>query len=192
MTHPMPRPSSSPRRWIACLALAMLAGCGASAVPNRAPLGETFPAVSGETLAGQPLRLPDDLRGRPAIVLIGYLQEAQFDADRWLYGLLQADLDVRILEVPTIPGLFPRAFAGAIDSGMRSGIPAEDWQVVVTLYGDDAAAVRDFTGDEAGRNIRVLLLDADGRVRWMHDRGYSAGKQLELERTLAGLPATSA
>jgi hypothetical protein len=30
--------------------------------------------------------------------------------------------------------------------------------------------------------MRVLLLDREGRVRWFHDRGFSAGKLIELER----------
>ena len=121
------------------------------------------------------------------MLLIGYVQRAQFDADRWLVGLLQAPPPVRILEVPTIKGLFPRVIAGTIDEGMRSGIPSEDWGVVVTLYGSDANKLVELTGNENGRNIRVLLVDADGVVRWFHDRGFSAGKLLELVQAAEGL-----
>lgn len=163
-----------------------LASCR-SIVENRDPTGERFPTVTGESLEQVEVTLPDDLAGAPAVLLVGYLQDAQFDADRWLYGLLQADLDVAIREVPTIPGLFPRVLAGTIDDGMRSGIPTEDWQTVVTVYGGDASDIVAATGNERGRNIRVLLLDADGRVVWFHDRGFSAGKLLELERALAEL-----
>jgi hypothetical protein len=94
---------------------------------------------------------------------------------------------VRILEVPAIPGLFPRVLAGRIDDGMRSGIPAEDWSSVVTVYGGRAAAIEAFTGSEQPRNVRVLLLDGEGRVRWLHDRGFSARALIELEKTAAGL-----
>jgi hypothetical protein len=65
---------------------------------------------------------------------------------------------------------------------MRKGIPFEDWAVVVTLYGDDAEYVKEFTGNTGGNNIRVALLDQTGKVLWFHDRGYSAGKLLELDR----------
>jgi hypothetical protein len=40
----------------------------------------------------------------------------------------------------------------------------------------------------------VLLLDAEGRVQWMHDRGYSASKLLELAaraRELALVPSAA-
>lgn len=146
-------------------------------IENRDPLGEPFPEVVGEALDGETLSLPLD---EPSVLLIGYVQDAQFDADRWLVGLLQAPPPVRILEVPTVVGLFPRLIADTIDSGMRSGIPSEDWQSVVTLYGSKADQVLELTGNERPRNIRVLLLDAEGRVRWFHDRGFSASKLLEL------------
>lgn len=164
-----------------------LAACS-SPLPNRQPLGEAFPPVEGKSLSGDPVALPPK---EPAVLLVGYLQEAQFDADRWLYGLLQANPPVRILEVPTIPGLFPSLFAGKIDEGMRQGIPSEDWASVVTVYGDPAKPIARLTGTERGQNIRVLLLDASGRVQWFHDRGFSAAKLIELEAAIAALPPTA-
>lgn len=173
--------------WPAALAL-MLAACNAP-LPDRDPLGERFPTAEGRSLAGQPVELPASLLGAPAVLLVGYVQDAQFDADRWLYGLLQSGLpgSVRILEVPAIPGLFPRALAGRIDEGMRSGIPEEDWSSVVTVYGGRAGAIEAFTGSEEPRNVRVLLLDGEGRVLWFHDQGFSARALIELEAAAAGL-----
>lgn len=164
----------------AVLAGTTLVGCS-STTSNRDPLGERFPSVRGEALTGEERALPESLAGNPALLLVGYQQKAQFDADRWLYGLLQSGLALPILEVPTIPGLFPSLFAGTIDGGMRKGIPSEDWASVVTVYGSEASPIVAFTGDENGRNIRVLLLDGEGVVRWFHDRGFSAGKLIELE-----------
>ena len=137
--------------------------------------------MAGEALDGTERELPGDLGGAPAVLLFGYDQDAQFDADRWLLGLLQAETPVEVLEVPTIPGFAPRVLAGRIDDGMRSGIPAEDWRSVVTLYGADAAAITELTGNQNPRNMRVLLVDGEGLIRWFHDRGFSAGVLLELD-----------
>ncbi len=161
---------------IATLTVLSNAACR-SAHPARNPVGETFPTVVGRSLAGADVVLPPS---EPCVLLIGYVQEAQFDADRWLYGILQADLGLRVYELPTIPGLIPSLASKWIDSGMRAGIPSEDWSTVVTVYGSKAEPIAVFTGNEATRNIRVLLLDARGRLQWMHDRGFSAGKLLEL------------
>ena len=184
--NPGPRSSNSPGRvrslfafsaaMAALITFLSVSSC-ASTIENRDPTGERLPQVEGKTLEGEPRILP---LNEPTVLLVGYVQKAQFDADRWLVGLLQAPPSVRILEVPTIDGLFPRLIAGTIDSGMRSGIPDEEWESVVTLYGSDAHDLVEFTGNELGRNIRVLLVDSEGVVRWFHDRGFSAGKLLEL------------
>lgn len=165
-------------------ALSSLVGCG-STVENRDPVGLVFPSVRGESLEGDSMRLPQDLSGEPALLLVGYVQNAQFDLDRWLLGLAQGEVNVRILEVPTIKGLVPGLIAGTIDEGMRSGIPKEDWGSVVTVY-SDAASIVDFTGNEKPNNGRVLLLDPDGKVIWFHDRGYSARLIVELKEKLEG------
>jgi hypothetical protein len=158
----------------------VLASCGTTH-PNRNPVGETFPSVEGESLDGRAVRLPEDFAGQKMLLLVGYVQDSQFDIDRWLLGLLQGEVPVKFLEVPTIEGLVPGIFAGTIDGGMRKGIPEEDWGGVVTVYGD-AADITRMTGTENPRNARVLLLDETGRVIWFHDRGYSPRLILEIER----------
>lgn len=154
--------------------------CSAT-IENRDPLGARFPDVSGEGLDGRTWHLPEDLAGEPAILLVGYVQEAQFDLDRWLLGLLQAGTPGRVLEVPTVDGFVPGLIDDRIDAGMRSGIPSEDWGSVVTIYRSDARRVVEATGNERPRNGRIVLLDGQGRVAWFHDRGYSAQRLLELD-----------
>lgn len=179
---------------IALAALALLAaglvstavGCR-SPIPNRVPTGEVFPTAMGESLEGVQVEVPTAWLGTPTVVLVGYEQDAQFDADRWLYRLLEAELDVRIIELPTIPSAIASLFSGTIDEGMRGGIPPEDWPSVVTVYGSAAQPIAEFTGNEKNRNMRVLLLDAEGRVVWFHDEGYSAREQLDMEARLADL-----
>lgn len=166
---------------LAAGALAAIAvGCS-STIPNRNPVGEPFPAVAGEALDGQPWQIPRDLAGKPAILLIGFVQDSQFDIDRWLLGIVQAETPVAFLELPTIKGLVPRMFKGKIDEGMRQGIPVEDWRGVVTLWSDDAKRVVELTGNELPNNARVILLDGEGRVAWVADHGYSARGMIDLD-----------
>ncbi len=156
------------------------AGCS-TPIPNRNPVGETFPPVSGRSLEDAAVDLPAAVSGEPAVLLVGYLQDAQFDIDRWALGLAQSGTGVRRMEVPAVGGWFPAMFLQpTIDDGMRAGIPTRDWPVVVTLYGDEAERVREFTGTQRGRNARVLLLDDRGVVRWFRDDGYSPANLLEM------------
>lgn len=158
----------------------------ASVQPNRDPTGTMFPKVRGTALDGTEVTLPDVGAGAPLLLLLGFEQNAQFDLDRWLLGITDSGMKVRAYEVPTIPGLFPGMISGTIDSGMRKGIPEEDWGGVVTVY-DDAATLTAFTGNERGLTGRVLLLDPEGRVVFFHDRGYSVGSLNRLRQAFAGL-----
>lgn len=174
------------KNWIALLPL--LAGCG-STLKNVNPVGQPFPAVAGQSLAKEPVAIPGAYAGRPVVLLVGYVQETQFDLDRWAFGLTLAKPPAAIVEVPTIPGLVPSMISGWIDSGMRSGIPKEDWASVVCVYGGDAKKIVAITGNEAPRNGRVFLLDARGQVAWFHDRGFSAAKLAELDAKARELAA---
>ena len=103
-----------------------------------------------------------------------------------LLGLDQLGWDTRTFEVPTLPGMLPRMFGNFIDSGMRSGIPEEDWAAVVTVY-KEAHKLAEFTGNEGTRNGRILLLDGAGKVVFYHDRGYSVGSLKKLVAARAAL-----
>lgn len=180
-------PNSKPL--IAALVGCAIVSCSAP-YERRDPTGEAFPDVVGVALDDRSVRIPGDFAGKPTLLLIGYEMETQFDIDRWLLGLDEAKVDVPVYELPTIPGLIPGLFAGRINEGMRSGIPREDWAIVLTVY-DDAATVASFLGNEAPLPARVVLLDAEGRVVFFHDRGYSLKTLLALRDTLDRLPSGS-
>jgi hypothetical protein len=165
--------------------LLLTAGCQAP-FPQRDPTGEPFPIVSGRSLEGQEIELPRAVAGEPVLLLIGFLQETQFDLDRWALALWQLGLEVRVLEVPTIVGLVPSLLSERIDRGMRSGIPSEDWSTVVTVY-EDSDTIAQFTGNMRPRPGRILLLDAEGLVVFFHDRGYSTSAIQRLSEALDAL-----
>jgi hypothetical protein len=164
----------------------MISGCGTT-YPNRNVVGERFPSVRGKSLSGQEMTLPDQFKGKKVIIVIGYVQQTQFDIDRWGIGFFTANLDLPpVVEVPTIPGLLPSLFKESIDGGMRSGIPAESWKDVVTVYGSDGGKIAEWTGTEVPRNCRVVLLDENGVVTWMHDKGYGLPPLKSLLDALRG------
>lgn len=191
--------TDSRRRWITARRLVVAAlvlvaggvvvgvnGCSRS-IAKRNPSGEVFPSVVGQSLEKERVELPAAFAGAPAVLLVGYKQRTQFDIDRWLMGLMQAGVDARIVEIPTIPGLTASFASGWIDDGMRAGIPEEEWPSVITLYGSAATPVAELTGTEAGQTTRVLVLDGSGRIVWFDDEGYSARKALEVAELVAGM-----
>jgi len=129
------------------------------------PVGHRFPTVSGTALSGEDVRFPDATAGAPAVLLVAYQRTAQDDVSNWLEFLESREPDLTVYEVPTIPALGYRPWAGWIDNGMRKGVPRALWPRVVTLY-SEGGPVRDFLGGSRFVGASVVLLDAGGVVRW--------------------------
>jgi hypothetical protein len=165
--------------------LLVLAGC-ATRYSQAAPLGRVFPAIVGNSLDGRRVEIPAAFAGRPVLLLVGYEQMSQFDIDRWVLGLDQLGVKIESYELPTIAGIFPGLFSGSIDSGMRSGIPKEDWPSVITVYGD-ASTLQEFVGNDPSLPARVALLNAEGRVVYFHGTGYSLDALKKLKSSVDAL-----
>ena len=57
--------------FVVLFALLLLPSCTVS-YPNRNPVGETFPVVSGKSLHDDVVDLPAAVSGAPAILMVGY------------------------------------------------------------------------------------------------------------------------
>ncbi len=161
-----------------------LQGCASYDYSRTVELGDKMVNATGESLDGKEYEIPKDFSGQLTLLIFGYVQDSQFDIDRWLIGLDMTDTQVPVYEIPTIKGMFPRMFKPFIDEGMRSGIPKEIWKGVITVYeqGDD---IQRFTGNQSPRNSRVMLLDENGRVIYFYDRGFSVNALNELREVIS-------
>ena len=160
----------------------LISGCSQTIVPENLASGK-FPKVEATRLSGETITLPDEFSSKPSILLVGYLQKAQFDIDRWLLGLLDAKIEANILEVPTIAGMIPGALSELIDSGMRSGIPKDDWYSVATVY-TDAQKIIDVLGNQNPHLAHVVLLDKNGKILWHYFNGYSPREIFKIRELL--------
>lgn len=168
------------------IAITVTLGACSSHFPNQTPLGKTFPTVPGTTLTKEQVILPAYFEGRPVVVLLGYVQDAQFDIDRWLIGLDMTQTRADVYEVPTIAGMLPRMFETQINNGMRAGIPKDLWGGVITVF-EDGDKVQALTGNMNPNNARVLLLDSKGKIRFFYDEGFAVAPLKALRAELASL-----
>lgn len=169
-----------------CLSLVILFTLGACAsyeYPGTVSVGDTMISAEGESLEGNKVSIPSDFAGQHTLLIFGYVQDSQFDIDRWLIGLDMTQTEVAAYEIPTIKGMAPRMFKGFIDNGMRKGIPKELWKGVVTVYGD-GDAIQQFTGNQNPNNARVMLLDTEGVVTYFYDRGFAVEALNEVRALL--------
>lgn len=159
-----------------------LFGCTKS-FPNKNPVGEKFPSVRGQSLEKKNYNIPGDFVGDKVLFLIGFVQNSQFDIDRWTIGLDQTKTDVKTYELPATQGLFPIVFKTKLDDSMRSGIPNEIWGGVITIY-KDGEIIQKFTGNQNPRNTRVVLIDDGGLIVFFNDSGFSVKALNELISSL--------
>ncbi|MBF7072109.1 hypothetical protein ISG33_01670 [Glaciecola sp. MH2013] len=163
----------------------LMGGCANYDYPGELSLGEKMVSATGQSLEGDLVVIPKDFAGEKTLLLFGYVQDSQFDIDRWLIGLDMTETPVNVYEIPTIQGMAPRMFSGFIDNGMRKGIPKELWKGVVTVY-EDGDKIQRFTGNINPNNARVMLLDAQGKILYFYDRGFSVAALKEV-RVLVGV-----
>ncbi len=127
--------------------------------------------------------------GSPTVLFVAYRRNTQVDIDRWAAFVRREAPGLKAYEVPVIPARIWRPLQSWIDSGMRGGVPRDQWATVVTLY-DQGAAARDFVGDRGGLAANVLLLDAAGVVRWSRHSGFSDDAGRRFLGAVAGLAST--
>ena len=143
------------------------------------PVGRRLPSVRGSALNGESVRFPQELAGAPAVLLIAYQRATQEDIVHWLTFLQASAPSLTVYEVPTTTPLAYRPPSGSVDNGRRRGVPSVLWPQVVTLCGE-AHTMRRFLGDRESEGVSVVLLDADGLVRWFDARGFTSGKGARL------------
>ena len=99
---------------------------------------QSFPTLKATSLAGSPVTLPDQAKGKVTLILIAFQRQAQAIIDSWLIPYLEEFMGkpgFTFYEIPMIEGLWWRLFSKSIDNGMRMGIPQTRHEHVVTFYG---------------------------------------------------------
>ncbi len=132
------------------------------------PTGTRFPALSARTLAGTNKTLPDAAAGKVSLIVVAFVRGAQEMINSWVLPFEEEFLpsaDVVVYEVPMIESSLWKPARSMIDGGMRSGIPPEKHDYVITSYGS-AAAYREILGMEDRSLAYLFLLDRDGVIRW--------------------------
>lgn len=155
----------------------------------RSPDGTSlpFPRLRARDLNGRDLFIPDELDGDPSVVIVAFHRWHQRLVDTWLAWLEplgRTHPGLRVYEVPTLASWWApvRRF---IDGGMAAAIRAREIRErTLTVYSNVRRVTRAL-GLEDTRTIAVIVVDRDGRLRWVGLGGFERGTATELERALA-------
>ena len=159
-------------------------------VGERMRVGDRFPPLEGQFLAGRDAALPQASSGKVALVAMGFTYASRVPVEAWggwFRSTVGTRAEVTFFEVPMIGGLatLGRWF---IDSGMRRGTPAELHDHVITVYGgtsDWKQRLSHSPGHEDDAYLTVL--DREGVVRWLYHGPFDRSRADQLRELLTAL-----
>jgi len=151
--------------------LALLSACS-STYPAQDPVGQTLPRVQGQTLDGRRITLPDDLRGRPTLLLILYDKKAQDDINYWAPVVVANMPRAHVFEVAAFTKFHHRLARHRLIAQAEDRVPDILKGKLITLWMHSRPLAR-FTGMADDPHARVLLLDEQGQVVHFCDTGFN-------------------
>jgi hypothetical protein len=151
----------------------------------------------GTTFAGTQVTLPDDLRGRVGVLVLGFSKSSGDVCGGWGRRLAQSYREssgVMYYQMPVLASV-PKFIRGVVVKSIRSSIPEAEQTHFLPMFSDEPEW-RKVTRYANADDAYVLVVDGDGRVRWqtsgkVTDAGFAALKeQVDALRTQALSSAT--
>ncbi len=146
----------------ACLCLA-LAGAATAGKPSLA----TIPTVHTEALNGDPVDLPASLKGKSAVLVVGFSQGSRADVTAWgkrLADDFQDSANVRYYELSML-GSVPKFLRGFVLRKIAADVPDRAKPHFLSID-EHEAEWRSVTGFHKPEDAYVLVVDGGGQVCW--------------------------
>lgn len=145
-----------------------ISGLLLAAAPIRAQSPSTpIPSAQGTTLAGTAVILPDALKGKAGVLVLGFSRASQEQISNW-GRLITAEYGqspgLAYFEVPMLWGT-SKMLRGMTLKNMAKSVPAAERPHFIPLVDDDKPW-RTFANYDKPDDAYVFLVDANGTVRW--------------------------
>lgn len=158
------------------LGLSLLGGahlCGQS--------GLSIPITHAVSLADTTVNLPDDLKGRPAVLVLGFSKSSSRQIKPWADAIerdFPADSKIALYQLPMLQEL-PHLLRGLVLQGMRKPLSPTERAHFVPVFDNEAAwkMVTHFAGPD---DAYVLLVDSLGHIQWQFTGVFGKEKYEEL------------
>ncbi len=128
-------------------------------------MGETMPAVEGETFSDRKIVLPDAARGHVAVLIFGFTKASKEPTNAWANRLF-ADFHSRdgfeIYQLPVLEDV-PRFIRGMVISSIRKGV-REDMRDHFMPVLEHESELKQFVHYKEPNDAYLVLLDASGRA----------------------------
>jgi len=144
-----------------------------------------IPAVQGTALSGEPVSLPDALKGKLGVLVLGFSQGSRDAVTVWGKRLSADYRDsptVAYYEMPVLAGA-PKLLRGMIARSMKGSVPEREQPRFVPIV-DSEPAWRAVAHYSKADDPYVILVDSQGAVLWQTEGAASDAVYAELQRKL--------
>jgi ATP10 protein len=145
-----------------------------------------FPHLAARDLEGRAVELPDAFSGASNLVIVAFRREQQSMVDSWVAGweaIAAEHPSLRCYEIPVIATRWSPA-RPVIDGGMAQAVRTQAARRrTLTVY-TDVRRVTDALAIDATDTVTVMLVDANGRLRWRTTGPMSEHSGSELRAAL--------
>ena len=165
---------------IAALALAVgvwLGGVGAGDAPV------SIPALRGTTFAGETVVLPDALRGRSGVLIVGFSQASREQVAAWGHRLQddpQRPAGLEFYEMPVVASV-PKLLRGWVLKKIKESVSAKGQAHFLPVM-DHEAEWKRAAGFSKPDDAYLLVVDGNGVVRWRAEGALTEVGYGELKR----------
>ncbi len=162
------------------------------AVDSRAQVGITYPSLSGETLDGKAITMPDNAKGKFTIVGMAHSTDAEQDLKTWMdpiyqkyiakTGLLDAAEDVNVYFIPMFSGS-SLPFYDKAKNKMKS-TTQEDLQSHVIFYKGEISSYKEKLLIEKKDTPYIFVLDKNGKVVFATNGEWTEAKMDAMDEKI--------
>jgi hypothetical protein len=155
-----------------------------------------IPQTHGTSLAGTSITLPDDLRGKVGVLVLGFSKSSGDVCKGWGRRLMESYRDspeVTYYQMPVLESV-PKLIRGMVVKSMKSGVPAAEQTHFLPVFSDEASW-RKIAHYGNTDDAYILVVDGDGKVLWetsgkVTDTGFAALKK-EIGTARSQLPSSA-
>jgi hypothetical protein len=152
-----------------------------------------IPTTHGTSFGGGQVTLPDDLRGRVGVLVLGFSKSSGDVCKGWgerLEQSYQSSREVMFYQMPVLESA-PKFVRGMVLKSMRSGVPEAMQAHFMPVFSGESEwkkVARFANADDA----YVLVVDGEGKVRWQTSGKVTEAGFAALKEQVEALQALSA
>ncbi|MFI5148665.1 MAG: hypothetical protein ACHQRM_02960 [Bacteroidia bacterium] len=159
---------------------------------SRAQVGKTFPKLSGETLDGTAITLPDASKGKYTLIGMAHSSDAEQDLQTWIdpvyqkyiakSGLLDAAEDINVYFIPMFTGS-SLPFYEKSKKKMKE-TTQKDLQGHVIFYKGEISSYKQELSIEKKDTPYIYLLDPQGKIVYTTNGNWTEAKMDAVDEAI--------